>query len=171
MIKTDEILLSEKTIQRQVAELALQISEDFEDIIAIVVLKGAFIFASDLLQQINISIKIDFLSVGSYGASTTPGVVRLDNDIRLDISGRHVIIIEDIVDTGQTIQYLLTLLGLRHPASLSVCSLLSKPDRREIPINIDYLGFEIPNKFVVGYGLDLDEQFRNLSHIAVVEEK
>jgi hypoxanthine phosphoribosyltransferase len=167
-----EILIDSDTLQARIRELGQQISEDYADksnLMLICVLKGGVMFLSDLMRHITVPHSIDFLAISSYGTGVreSSGRVRIDMDLTHDIAGRHVIIIEDIIDSGHTMQYILSLLATRKPASLKICSLLSKPSRREVEITIDYLGFEIPNKFVFGYGLDLDEKYRNLTFIGV----
>jgi hypoxanthine phosphoribosyltransferase len=167
-----EILIDSDTLQTRVRELGQQITEDYADkhnILLICVLKGGVMFLSDLIRHITPPHSIDFLAISSYGSGVreSSGRVRIDMDLTYDIAGKHVIIVEDIIDSGHTMQYILSLLATRKPASLKICSLLSKPSRREVEVTIDYLGFEIPNKFVFGYGLDLDEKYRNLTFIAV----
>jgi hypoxanthine phosphoribosyltransferase len=167
-----EILVSEAEIQAKIAELGQQISEDYADseILLIGLLRGAIVFLSDLMRAIRIPVRLDFIGISSYGASTDSGAVRLVMDLETDISGRHVLVVEDIVDTGKTLSYLLENLKARQPASLRVCALLDKPERRTVPITIDYVGFEIPDKFVVGYGLDFAEGYRNLPFVGVLKE-
>ena len=168
----DHILFDEATLQSKVKELANRISNDYESLVAIIVLKGAVFFATDLLKQISIPVQIDTMHLGSYGMDgTKSAAVRLNNDITLNIDDRDVLIIEDIIDSGQTMHFILDLFKLRKPRSLKICSLLSKPSRREVAINIDYLGFEIPDKFVVGYGFDFKEDYRTLPYIGVLKEE
>jgi hypoxanthine phosphoribosyltransferase len=167
-----EILIDSDALQVRVQELGQRISEDYADrnnLLLICVLKGGVMFLSDLMRQITIPHSIDFMAISSYGSGVreSSGRVRIDMDLTHDIAGKHVIIVEDIIDSGHTMQYIMSLLATRQPASLRVCALLSKPSRREVEIIIDYLGFEIPNKFVFGYGLDLDEKYRNLTFIGV----
>jgi hypoxanthine phosphoribosyltransferase len=166
------VLITEEDLQRRVQELAAQISTDYENLnpLLVCVLKGGYVFLSDLTRAMTIRHGVDFMAVSSYGnATTTSGVVRILKDLDRDISCRHVLLIEDIIDTGHTIAYLLENLRTRQPASLRVCTLLSKPSRREIDLPVDYVGFEIPNEFVIGYGLDYSENYRNLSFIGVLK--
>jgi hypoxanthine phosphoribosyltransferase len=165
------VLITEEDLQRRVQELAGQISKDYENLnpLLVCVLKGGYVFLADLTRAISIRHGVDFMAVSSYGNSTTAsGVVRILKDLDRDICGRHVLLVEDIIDTGHTIAYLLENLRTRQPASLRVCTLLSKPSRREIDLPVDYVGFEIPNEFVIGYGLDYSENYRNLSFIGVL---
>ncbi|MDH7484996.1 MAG: hypoxanthine phosphoribosyltransferase [Anaerolineae bacterium] len=167
-----EVLITAEEIQKRVAELGRQISADYEgrDLLLIAVLKGGVLFLSDLMRHITVPHAIDFMAISSYGLSTeTTGVVRILKDLDEPIDGRHVLIVEDIVDTGRTMDYLLRILQARHPASLRVCTLLNKPGRREIEVPLDYVGFDIPNRFVFGYGLDLREIFRNQTFIAALK--
>jgi len=167
-----EILITPEEIQARVAELGRQISADYDgrDLLLIAVLKGSVLFLGDLMRHITIPHAIDFMAISSYGRSTeTTGVVRILKDLDDPIDGRNVLIVEDIVDTGRTMDYLLRILRARQPASLRVCTLLNKPSRREIEVPLDYIGFDIPNKFVVGYGLDFGEIYRNLPFIAVLK--
>jgi hypoxanthine phosphoribosyltransferase len=167
-----EILVSEQEIQAKVAELGRRISHDYQDkeLLLVGLLRGAIVFLSDLMRRIDIPIQLDFFGISSYGASTESGAVRLVMDLETDIAGRHVLIVEDIVDTGKTLYYLVQNLEARRPASLRICALLDKPDRRQVPIQVDYVGFEIPDKFVVGYGLDFAEGYRNLPFVGVLKE-
>lgn len=167
-----EILISEEEIQGRVAELGEQISADYagRDLLLICVLKGGLIFLADLMRALTVPHAIDFMATASYGESTEfSGVVRILKDLDMNIEGREVLIVEDIIDTGHTLNYLTSILRARHPASLRVCTLLNKPDRREIDIPVDYIGFDIPNKFVVGYGLDFAELYRNLPFVGVLK--
>lgn len=167
-----EILISENQIQQKAKELGRQISKDYEgkELLLIGVLKGAVMFIGDLMKQITVQVKVDFMDVSSYGSSTeTSGVVRINKDLDESIEGKHVIIVEDIIDSGLTLKYLTTILQSRKPASLKICSLLDKPDRRKVDIKIDYKGFTIPDEFVVGYGLDYNEYYRNLPFICVLK--
>jgi len=167
-----EILVSEEELRAKVAQLGQRISEDYagNEILLIGLLRGAIVFLSDLMRSIRIPVLLDFIGISSYGVSTDSGAVRLVMDLETDISGRHVLVVEDIVDTGKTLSYLLENLKARQPASLRVCALLDKPERRTVPIAIDYVGFEIPDKFVVGYGLDFAEGYRNLPFVGVLKE-
>jgi hypoxanthine phosphoribosyltransferase len=165
-------LISEEELQRRIAELGREISEDYEglDPLLVCVLKGGYVFLADLTRHLTIRHEIDFMAVSSYGDSTlTSGVVRILKDLDSDISGRHVLLVEDIIDTGHTLAYLLENLRVRQPASLNVCSLLNKPARREVDLEIAYQGFVIPNEFVVGYGLDYGENYRSLRFVAVLK--
>lgn len=167
-----EILIDSKTLQARVAELGRQINADYagqSNVLLICVLKGGVLFLSDLMRHLDFPHSIDFMAIASYGsgARESSGRVRIDMDLRQDIAGKHIIIVEDIVDSGHTLQYILSVLATRQPASVKICTLLSKPSRRLVHIDLDYVGFEIPDKFVFGYGLDLDEYFRNLPFIGV----
>ena len=167
-----KVLISEEELQQRVRELAAQISADYDDLnpLLVCVLKGGYVFLADLTRCLTIRHGIDFMAVSSYGNNThSSGVVRILKDLDRDISGRHVLIVEDIIDTGRTISYLLENLRVRQPASLRICTLLSKPDRREVELDVDYIGFEIPNEFVIGYGLDYAENYRNLRYIGVLK--
>jgi hypoxanthine phosphoribosyltransferase len=167
-----EVLVSEEEIQTRVAELGTRISDDYrgQELLLIGLLRGAIVFLSDLMRSIDIPVRLDFIGISSYGISTESGAVRLVMDLETDISGRHVLVVEDIVDTGKTLSYLVENLKARQPASLRVCALLDKPERRQVPIHVDYVGFEIPDKFVVGYGLDFAEGYRNLPFVGVLKE-
>ena len=167
-----EILISEERIKHKVAELGVRISNDFagEQILIIAVLKGALLFLADLIRHIDLPLAIDFLAVSSYGAGTeSSGVVRILKDLDDPIEHRNVIIVEDIVDSGRTLDYLLRMLRQRNPATLHVCTLLDKVECREIDVPIDYVGFEVPDAFVVGYGLDYAEHYRQLPFIGVLK--
>ena len=165
----EKVLLDEETIAARVGELAAQISADYADndgLILIGVLKGAFIFLADLARCLTVSHHVDFIALSSYNRGTAnAGAVRLIMDTRTSVTGQHVLVVEDIVDTGCTLHYLLRTFHARKPASLRSCVLLSKPDRRQIEVQVDYLGFEIPNAWVVGYGLDYADRFRTLPYI------
>jgi hypoxanthine phosphoribosyltransferase len=167
-----EILVPEESIRSKVSELGRQISEDYqgEELVLIGLLRGAIVFLSDLMRSIDIPVQLDFIGISSYSDSTESGAVRLVMDLETDIAGRHVLVVEDIVDTGKTLSYLVQNLKARQPASLRICALLDKPDRRQVPIAVDYVGFEIPDKFVVGYGLDFAEGYRNLPFVGVLKE-
>jgi hypoxanthine phosphoribosyltransferase len=167
-----EILIGTEELQAKVAELGRQISEDYRGRtpLLICLLRGAVVFLSDLIRAVDIPLEMDFMAISSYGDSTeSSGVVRLMMDLKSNITGRSVLIVEDIVDTGRTLAYILDNLQTRRPADIKVCALLSKPSRREVQIELDYLGFEIPDKFVVGYGLDYAEVYRNLPFIGVLK--
>ena len=167
-----EVLISEAVIQEKVKELAERISEDYadvDDLILVGVLKGAFIFLADLARRLTIPRSVDFMAVSTYGVGTTThGAERMIFDLRRSIAGKHVLVVEDIVDTGHTLTYLLRALEARGPASLKTCVLVHKPERREVDVQMDYLGFEIPDVWVVGWGLDWAERFRTLPYIGVV---
>ena len=166
-----EILVEADDLQRRVAELGAEISRDYEgkDLVMIGVLKGAVLFLADLMRRLEVPCEIDFMAVSSYGSATdSSGVVRILKDLDAPIEGRHVLIVEDIIDSGLTLQYLMRNLKARRPASLEVCSLLTKPERRRVELSPRYVGFEIPDRFVVGYGLDHAERFRNLPYVAVL---
>jgi hypoxanthine phosphoribosyltransferase len=166
-----EVLISKEEIARRVRELAQQITSDYagKDLVLVCILKGATIFWSDLSRQIDLPLVSDFVAVSSYGDKTTSsGVVKFRLDLSQGIEGRDVLIIEDIVDTGRTLACLKENLLMRRPASLRICALLDKPSRREVEVFIDYIGFTVPNAFVVGYGLDFGQRYRNLPYIAVL---
>jgi hypoxanthine phosphoribosyltransferase len=169
----DEVLLEEDQIRARVSEIAAQISADYKnkDPLLVCVLKGAVFFMADITREIEIPCEMDFMAVSSYGSSTdSSGVVRILKDLEATIDGRHVIIVEDIVDTGLTLSYLRKNLNARNPASVEVCTLLTKPTRRKVDVSCRYVGFDVPDKFVVGYGLDYQEKYRNLRFIAVLPE-
>src|SRR5216110_1283604 len=169
-LRPTEILLSEAQIQKRVAELASEIRRDFPGgLHLIAVLKGAFVFLSDLVRHMSGEVSLDFMAVSSYAKGTTSsGEVRLLKDLDTTLDGKNVVIVEDIVDTGLTLTYLQDILRARGPRTLRTACLLSKPSRRQVDVKVEYTGFEIPDRFVVGYGLDYAEQYRNLPHIAVV---
>jgi hypoxanthine phosphoribosyltransferase len=171
-LRLTEILLSQEQIQKRVAEMAVEIRRDFpDDLHVIAVLKGAFIFLSDLIRHMPGHVSLDFMAVSSYAKGTTSsGEVRLLKDLDTTLDGRNVIIVEDIVDTGLTLTYLREILRARNPRQLRTACLLSKPSRRQIDVKVEYIGFAIEDRFVVGYGLDYAEQYRNLPYIAVLEE-
>ena len=166
-----EVLVEEEALQRRVAELGRVVSADYsgKDLVLICVLKGGVAFLVDLMRQITVPHEIDFLAISSYGVGQrqSSGAVRLIMDLKADIGGRDVLIVEDIVDSGRTMDYLLRTLWARKPATLRVCTLLNEPSRREVDVDLDYIGFDIPDKFVLGYGLDLDEKYRNLPYVGV----
>ncbi len=169
-----EILITTEQIRHRVGELGQEIGRDYagQDLLLICVLRGAVIFLGDLMRSIPIPHAVDFMAISSYGASTeSSGVVRITKDLDSSIEGRNVLIVEDIIDTGRTIDYMVSNLETRHPKSLRICALLTKPSRREMHIPLDYVGFEIPNKFVVGYGLDFAELYRNLPYIGVLRKE
>jgi len=169
----EEILVGEAALQARVAELGAEISADYRDrdLLLIGVLKGAIFFMADLMRQIDLPCEVDFMAISSYGAGVdSSGVVRILKDLDMPIENRNVVIVEDIVDSGLTLSYLLRNLEARHPASVEICALLTKPDRRENDVECRYVGFEIPNRFVIGYGLDFAERYRNLPYIGVLRE-
>jgi hypoxanthine phosphoribosyltransferase len=169
-----EILVQPDELSRRVRELGRQISADYagRDLLLVGVLKGAVFFLSDLMRHIDVPCEVDFMAVASYGSATdSSGVVRILKDLDVALEGRHVLIVEDIIDSGLTLQYLLRSLGARNPASIEVCALLTKPERRKVELEPRYVGFEIPNRFVVGYGLDHAERYRNLPYVAVLEDE
>lgn len=169
-----KVLISEEQIRKRIGELAEEIRSDYEGKrpLFIGVLKGSFVFLGDLIREMDIDLEVDFMSTSSYGdATTTSGVVRLTKDLDVAIEGRDVIIVEDIVDTGLTLRYLCNLLRQRLPSSLAVCTLLDKSARREVDVQIDYCGFDIEDGFVVGYGIDYAQKYRQLPLIAIIEEE
>ena len=168
-----ETLVPEDRLAQRVRELAAEISHDYagRDLLLVGVLKGAVFFLSDLMRQLEIPVEVDFMAVASYGSATkSSGVVRILKDLDAVIDGRDVLIVEDIVDSGLTLQYLLRNLAGRNPRSLEVCALLVKPERRKVELPIRYVGFEIPNRFAIGYGLDYAERYRNLPYVAALDE-
>jgi hypoxanthine phosphoribosyltransferase len=171
----DYVLIDERALQRRIAELGQAISADYQgkDLVLVCVLKGGIAFLTDLMRQITVPHEIDFLDISSYGKGQreSTGAVRLIMDLQTDIAGRDVLIVEDIVDSGRTMDYLLRALWARMPASLQVCTLLNKPNRRVVDVPLDYVGFDIPDEFVLGYGLDFDEKYRNLSFVGVLKRE
>lgn len=170
----DEVLISAEEIQDKIRELSKQITEDYrgKDLLLVGVLKGAFVFMSDLARGIQLPIEFDFMAVSSYGSATkSSGVVRILKDLDYEITDRHVLLVEDIIDSGLTISYLLRYLEARRPASLQICSLFWKKGEQAVPMDVKYPGFEIPPVFVVGYGLDYNERYRNLPYIGVLKEE
>jgi hypoxanthine phosphoribosyltransferase len=168
-----DILVQRDELAHRVRQLGEEISADYRerDLLLVGVLKGAVFFLSDLMRHLEVPCEVDFMAVASYGSSTdTSGVVRILKDLDAPIEGREVLIVEDIVDSGLTLSYLLRTLRAREPRSLEVCALLTKPERRKVELPIKYVGFEIPNRFAIGYGLDYGERFRNLPYVAVLEE-
>jgi hypoxanthine phosphoribosyltransferase len=170
----DHILVDEQALQRRVVELGRSISADYEgkDLVLVCVLKGGVTFLTDLMRQLSVPHEIDFMAISSYGGQRTEssGVVRILMDLHANIAGRDVLLVEDIVDSGRTMDYLLRMLSAREPASLRVCTLLSKPSRRVVDVPLDYIGFDIPDEFVLGYGLDYDEKYRNLPYVGVLKQ-
>ena len=168
-----EVMIGKEELQQRVIELGAEISRDYkgETILAVCVLKGAVLFMSDLIREINVDTKIDFMAVSSYGASTSStGVVRILKDLDSNIEGENLLIVEDIIDSGLTLIYLKDYLLARNPKSIKICTLLDKPERRAADVKADYIGFEVDNKFIVGYGLDYNQMYRNLPYISYLEE-
>lgn len=168
----EEILISREEMNKKVMELGAQISEDYKgkDLVLVCVLKGGVVFHADLMRAISIPIDMDFMAVSSYGVSTkSSGVVRIIKDLDINIANKHVLIVEDIVDTGLTLTHLKELLKTRGPLSVKICTALDKPSRRKVPLEIEYRGIEIPDKFVVGYGLDYAEKYRNLPDVCILK--
>jgi hypoxanthine phosphoribosyltransferase len=168
-----EVLIEEGALQERIAELGRRLSADYagRDLLLVGVLKGAVFFMADLMRRLTVPCEIDFMAISSYGAATgSSGVVRILKDLDLSIEGRHVLVVEDIIDSGLTLSYLTRTLEARAPASLEVCALLTKPERREVAVPVRYVGFEIPNKFVIGYGLDFAERYRNLPFVGVLHQ-
>lgn len=166
------VMISEEQVNKRTRELAEQISKDFEgkSIHLICILKGSVFFSCELAKRLTIPVTLDFMSVSSYGSETvSSGRVRILKDLDESIQGRNVLIVEDIIDSGNTLSYLMELLGTRAPETLSICTLLDKPDRRTADVDVKYVGFVIPDEFVVGYGLDYDQYYRNLPYVGVVE--
>lgn len=168
-----KILIPSDRLQARIYELGAQISNDYVDTrpLLVCVLKGGVIFLSDLSRALTIPHELDFMAISSYGGKRveTSGVVRIIMDLNANIENRHVLVVEDIIDTGHTLNYMIDILNARNPASLKICALLNKPARRDKDIQLDYVGFDIPNEFVVGYGLDFDELYRNLPYIGVLK--
>jgi hypoxanthine phosphoribosyltransferase len=168
-----EVLIDEPTLQSRIIELGEEISNDYagKDLLLVGVLKGAVFFMADLMRSLTVPCEVDFMAISSYGAETdSSGVVRILKDLDIPLQGRDVLIVEDIIDSGLTLSYLMRNLRARDPASLEVCALLTKPGRREIEVPVKYVGFEIPNRFVIGYGLDYAERYRNLRYVGVLNE-
>ncbi len=166
-----EILIERSSLEARIRELGEEISRDYDgrDLLLVGVLKGAVFFMADLMRELTVPCEIDFMAISSYGAATdSSGVVRILKDLDINIAGRDVLVVEDIIDSGLTLSYLMRNLTARKPASLEICALLTKPDRREIDVPVRYVGFEIPNKFVIGYGLDFGERYRNLPYVGVL---
>jgi hypoxanthine phosphoribosyltransferase len=167
-------LIPEEEIRKRVRELGAQISADYKgtDLLLVSVLKGGFLFLADLIRQITVPLELDFMRVRSYGTRTeTSGVVEISADLTGPVEGKRVLFVEDIVDTGLTMTYLFSNIKTRHPVDIKLCALLYKPDRKLVEVPIDYLGFTIPNQFVVGYGLDYAEKYRNLPYIATMDDE
>ena len=169
-----EILIEPDALQERVAALGREVSADYasRDLLLIGVLKGAVFFMADLMRHVTVPCEVDFMAISSYGASTdSSGVVRILKDLDINIEGRHVLVVEDIIDSGLTLSYLMRNLEARGPASLEICALLTKPDRSEMDVPVRYIGFEIPDRFVIGYGLDFAERYRNLPYVAVLSDE
>jgi hypoxanthine phosphoribosyltransferase len=167
-----KILIDEDVLRRRVADLGDEISTDYtgRDLLLVGVLKGAVFFMADLMRHLTIPCEVDFMAISSYGdSSDSSGVVRILKDLDINIAGRDVLVVEDIIDSGLTLSYLMRTLEARSPASLEICALLTKPARREIDVPVRYTGFEIPNEFVIGYGLDYAERYRNLPYVGVLD--
>ncbi len=172
MAEKIRVLVSEEDVDRRIEELGKQISEDYagKQVHLICVLKGGVFFLCELAKRITIPVSLDFMSVGSYGDETqSSGIVKITKDLDESLEGKEVLVVEDIIDSGNTLYYLLDVLKKRGPKSMRLCTLLDKPDRREKDVKVDYVGFEIPDEFVVGYGLDYAQKYRNLPYIGVVE--
>ncbi len=173
MYKVTGKMFTEEQIREKVAELGKQIENDYkgEEVLVVGILKGANVFTCDLIRQIDLDVKIDFMSVSSYGSGTeSSGTVRILKDLDTDIKGRNVLIVEDIIDSGRTLSNLVKELQIREPKSLKLCTLLDKPSRRVVDVDVEYVGFEIEDKFIVGYGIDYAEKYRNLPYIGIVED-
>ncbi|MDE5818069.1 MAG: hypoxanthine phosphoribosyltransferase [Lachnospiraceae bacterium] len=171
MAESVSVLLTEQEVDKRIQELGEQISKDYEgkQVHLICILKGGSMFLCELAKRITLPVSLDFMSVSSYGKDmTSSGVVKIVKDLDDPIKDKHVIVVEDIVDSGRTLSYLLEMLGKREPASIAICTLLDKPERRVTDVKVDYTGFQIPDEFVVGYGLDYDQRYRNLPYIGIV---
>lgn len=169
-----KVLIDEETLQLKIKELGEKITKDYEgkELLVVCILKGAVMFVTDLIKRIDLPLEIDFMAVSSYGNATkSSGVVRILKDLNEEINGKHILIVEDIIDSGLTLSYLIDNLKTRNPASVAVCTLLDKPDNRKTPIDISYTGFVVPDEFVVGYGLDYAEKYRNVPFIFVLKEE
>ena len=176
MINDDikSVMISEEEIEEIVKNLGEKISEDYagKELLLVVILKGSIIFAADLMRHITVPVKLDFMQASSYGSGMeTSGVINIKKDLENDAAGKHILIIEDIIDSGNTLAKLKHILKDRGPASVKICSLLSKPSRREMEVEVEYIGRDIPDEFVVGYGLDFDEKYRNLPYIGILKPK
>lgn len=171
----DHVLISEQQLQARIAELGAQVSRDYrgQELLLVCILRGGVLFLADLMRQLTVPHAIDFMAITSYGvgARESTGRPRINLDLNTDIRGRHVLIVEDIIDSGHTLNHVVRLLETREPASLNICTLLSKPDRRVVDVPVAYVGFDIPNEYVFGYGLDVDEYYRNLPFIGVLRKE
>jgi hypoxanthine phosphoribosyltransferase len=171
--RIERVLLDQMQITERISEMGKEISQDYQgkELLLIGVLKGAFIFLADLVRAIDLPIALDFVAVSSYGHSTeTTGVVRIIKDVDYPVTGKHILLVEDIVDSGLTLKYLAQVLAEQKPASLKLCALLDKPERRKVSLDVDYIGFSIPNEFVVGYGLDYNGKYRNLPFVGTITQ-
>ena len=169
-----EVLIPKSEIEAKLEELGARITEEYQgkELLMVCILRGASIFFADLVRKINLPLKMDFMSISSYGSGArSSGEVKINKDLDKSIEGKHVIIVEDIVDSGNTLSYLKEILSARQPASLKICTLLDKPSRREVPLEADYVGFVVPNEFVIGYGLDYAELYRNLDAVCILDPK
>ena len=164
-------LYDEAEIDKRVKQLGAEITKDLkgEPLVVVSVLKGAFMFTADLVREIKVPVVVDFIGCASYNGTQSTGTVRITQDLSTDITGKNILLVEDIVDTGRTLDYLLRILLQRSPKSIRLCTLLNKPEAREVPVKVDYFGFSISNEFVIGYGLDLDQRYRELPYIAQVQ--
>ncbi len=169
----ERVLISSEQLKKRIGELATQINEDYkgESIEVITILKGGVMFSVDLMRALELPVEIDFMSASSYGGSSTQssGAVKIEKDLKSSVEGKNVLIVEDIIDSGLTLSYLTEMLRMRKPKSLEICTILDKPSRRKVDVNVKYVGFEIPDEFVVGYGLDYDEKHRNLPYVGVLK--
>ncbi|MCI2046126.1 MAG: hypoxanthine phosphoribosyltransferase [Faecalibacterium sp.] len=167
------VLVTEQQLKQRVAELGAEISKDYagKDLLMVSILKGAVVFMADLMREVTIPASIDFMVVSSYGGAntTTTGLVKIIKDLDADLSGKDVLIVEDIMDTGVTLSHLVPMLQMRNPESVRICAVLDKPSRRKVELQPDYVGFQVPDEFVVGYGLDYDEKYRNLPYVGVLK--
>jgi hypoxanthine phosphoribosyltransferase len=168
----EKMLISEEELAARIKNLGEEITADYEgkELIVIGILKGSHIFMSDLIRQIKVPLKVDFMMVSSYGNATqSTGVVKIIKDMENPVEGKHLLIVEDIIDSGLTLKYLKEILTTRHPASIKICTLLDKPARRTEPVDVDYVGFSVPDEFIVGYGIDYAEHYRNLGYVGVLK--
>ena len=169
-----EVLCSEEKLSQKISELGAAITRDYagKDLLLVSILKGSVMVMADLMRAVDLPLQIDFMNVSSYGAGTeTTGAVKILKDLDVDIKGKHVLIVEDILDSGVTLHNLMKLLTQRNPASIEICTLFSKPSRRKVEVPVRYMGFEIPDAFIVGYGLDYDEKYRNLPYVGILKEE
>ena len=169
-----EVLCTEQQLQEKIAELGAAITKDYQgkDLLMVSILKGSVMVMADLMRAVDLPLQIDFMNVSSYGAGTeTKGSVKILKDLDVDIKGKNLLIVEDILDSGVTLYNLMNMLQQRNPASIEICALFSKPSRRKVDVNAKYIGYEIPDAFIVGYGLDYDEKFRNLPYVGILKEE